>query len=55
MRKLHKYPVSNQEPQSKFAVYVKKRLNGFYNFDKICSSLGILVNVNKIKLKLKIK
>jgi hypothetical protein len=39
LKKINKYPVCLQDQQSQ-AGYSKKWLTGFYNYDKICSSLG---------------
>jgi hypothetical protein len=40
LKKTNKYPVCFQENQSQH-IYSKKWLTGFYNYDKICSSLGL--------------
>ena len=40
LRKINKYPVTLQNPQTKFTDEKKWLTDGNYNFDKICSSLS---------------
>lgn len=42
LKKINKYPISLQEPQTKID-NSKKWLTGMHNYDKICSSLGMSI------------
>ena len=48
LRKINKYPVTLQDPQTKFTDEKKWLTDGNYNFDKICSSLSIIQNLFSI-------